>query len=84
MKLLEVLPTYPGEEFDGSAVYERKLNAALRARGVEIEVLTTRAQKLVHEEQFLIRWPDELPRHGRSPTRRSRAGCTDPGQVRLL
>lgn len=59
-----MLPTYPGEEFDGSAVYERKLNAALREQGAHIEVLTTRAQKLSHEQQFVIRWPDELPRRG--------------------
>lgn len=80
-----MLPTYPGEEFDGSAVYERKLNAALRARGVEIEVLTTRAQKLVHEEQFLIRWPDELPRRGQHdgvPIRRFHA--LEPGRLGKL
>jgi glycosyltransferase involved in cell wall biosynthesis len=62
MKILEVLPTYPGDPLDGSAVYERNLNRALSAHGVRIEVLTTRAQKLRHEQQFLIGWPDELPR----------------------
>ncbi len=62
MRILEVLPTYPGDPLDGSAVYERKLNHALAARGVHIEVLTTRAQKLRHEQKFSIGWPDELPR----------------------
>jgi glycosyltransferase involved in cell wall biosynthesis len=62
VRLLEVLPTYPGDPFDGSAVYERNLNRALVEHGARIEVLTTRAQKLRHDKQFLIRWPDELPR----------------------
>ncbi len=61
MRVLEVLPTYPGDQFDGSAVYERRLNRALIERGVEVEVLTTRAKKLRHERQFSLRWPDELP-----------------------
>lgn len=85
MKLLEVLPTYPGDEFDGSAVYERKLNAALQERGVEIEVLTTRAQKLRHERTFQIRWPDELPRrdqHAGVSIRRYHA--VDPGRLAQL
>lgn len=56
-----MLPTYPGDPLDGSAVYERNLNHALMARGTHVEVLTTRAQKLRHEHQFSIRWPDELP-----------------------
>jgi glycosyltransferase involved in cell wall biosynthesis len=62
VRVLEVFPTYPGDPLDGSAVYERNLNRALAERGVEIEVLTTRAQKLRHEKQFLIEWPNELPR----------------------
>lgn len=57
-----MLPTYPGDPLDGSAVYERNLNRALIERGTHVEVLTTRAQKLRHEHQFSIRWPDELPR----------------------
>jgi glycogen synthase len=62
VKILEVLPTYPGDPLDGSAIYERNLNRALSERGAHIEVLTTRAQKLRHEQQFLIGWPDDLPR----------------------
>ena len=62
MRLLEVLPTYPGDALDGSAVYERNLNRALQDHGVHIEVLTTRSQKLRHDQQFLIGWPDDLPR----------------------
>jgi glycosyltransferase involved in cell wall biosynthesis len=63
MKILEILPTYPGDPLDGSAIYERNLNLALLGRGTEIEVLTTRARRLRHEQQFLISWPDELPVH---------------------
>lgn len=62
MRILEVLPTYPGDVLDGSAVYERSLNRALLKHGAEIEVLTTRAQKLNHIRGFSIAWPDELPR----------------------
>ena len=61
MRLLEVLPTYPGDPFDGSAVYERNLNQALLARGTDIQVLTTRAVRLRHERAFSIVWPNELP-----------------------
>jgi glycosyltransferase involved in cell wall biosynthesis len=64
MRILEVLPTYPGDPYDGSAIYERNLNRALRERGVEIEVLTTRASRLRHDHQFSITWPDELPTRG--------------------
>jgi glycosyltransferase involved in cell wall biosynthesis len=61
MRLLEVLPTYPGDLYDGSAVYYRALNAALLERGVEIEVLCTRARRLRHRHEFSITWPNELP-----------------------
>jgi glycosyltransferase involved in cell wall biosynthesis/SAM-dependent methyltransferase len=61
MRILEVLPTYPGEPFDGSAVYERNLNRALLERGAHIEVLTTRARRLSHRQHFSIAWPNELP-----------------------
>jgi glycosyltransferase involved in cell wall biosynthesis len=64
VRVLEVLPTYPGEPYDGSAVYQRRLNRALMARGVEIEVLTTRAAQLRHEGEFSIEWPDDLPARG--------------------
>lgn len=76
MRLLEVLPTYPGDRYDGSAVYERHLNQALLQRGVEIEVLTTRAQKLRALRQFSLSWPDELPArevHDGVPIRRFHA-----------
>jgi glycosyltransferase involved in cell wall biosynthesis len=63
VRVLEVLPTYPGDLFDGSAVYERNLNRALLERNVHVEVLSTRSQKLQHERYFSIRWPDELPVH---------------------
>jgi glycosyltransferase involved in cell wall biosynthesis len=62
MRILEVVPTYPGETFDGSAVYERNLNRALLARGATVDVLTTRASRLRHTEHFYISWPNELPR----------------------
>jgi glycosyltransferase involved in cell wall biosynthesis len=61
MRILEVLPTYPGDEYDGSAVYERSLNGALIKLGSHIEVLTTRARRLRHGHEFSITWPDELP-----------------------
>jgi glycosyltransferase involved in cell wall biosynthesis len=73
MRILEVLPTYPGDTFDGSAVYERNLNRALVERGVHVEVLTTRANRLNHVEHFSIAWPNELPRrdeHDGIPIRR--------------
>lgn len=76
MRILEVLPTYPGDEFDGSAVYERNLNRALIERGAHVEVLTTRAQRLRHVRQFSIKWPDELPmddEHDGVPIRRFHA-----------
>jgi glycosyltransferase involved in cell wall biosynthesis len=61
VKILEVLPTYPGEPYDGSAVYERALNRALLARGATIEVLTTTAKRLRHDRMFSIAWPHDLP-----------------------
>ncbi len=76
MRILEVLPTYPGDPFDGSAVYERNLNRALIERGTDVEVLTTRAQKLRAVQQFSIRWPDELSvrdEHDGVPIRRFHA-----------
>ncbi len=76
MKILEVLPTYPGDPLDGSALHERQLNRALRERDADIEVLTTRAQKLKDIGQFLLGWPDDLPardEHGGVPIRRFHA-----------
>jgi glycosyltransferase involved in cell wall biosynthesis len=76
VRVLEVLPTYPGERYDGSAVYERNLNGALVEQGTQVEVLTTRARRLQHEELFLIRWPDALPaldEHDGVPVRRFHA-----------
>jgi glycosyltransferase involved in cell wall biosynthesis len=73
MRILEVLPTYPGDTFDGSAVYERNLNRALLERGARVDVLTTRASRLRHVEHFSIAWPNELPRqdeHDGIPIRR--------------
>jgi glycosyltransferase involved in cell wall biosynthesis len=76
VRIVEVLPTYPGDPLDGSAVYERNLNRALVERGAHIEVLTTRARRLRHEQQFSIGWPDELPvrdEHEGVPIRRFHA-----------
>lgn len=73
MNVLEVLPTYPGEPYDGSAVYERNLNRALMERGVRVEVLTTRARRLRHDQAFSIGWPNDLPtrdEHDGVPIRR--------------
>lgn len=85
MRILEVVPTYPGEPHDGSAVYQRRLNRALTARGVEIEVVTTRARRLRHEAEFAIEWPDDLPSrdsHEGMPIRRFHAvGTRRVGQL---
>jgi glycosyltransferase involved in cell wall biosynthesis/SAM-dependent methyltransferase len=82
MRLLEVLPTYPGEPFDGSAVYERNLNRALLDRGAHVEVLTTRARALRHDKHFSITWPNELAaqdEHDGVPIRRFDA--ISPGRL---
>ena len=82
MRVLEVLPTYPGDRFDGSAIYERSLNRALVERGTCVEVLTTRASRLDHREHFHIAWPNDLPRqdeHDGVPIRRFDA--VDVGRV---
>lgn len=76
MRILEILPTYPGDPYDGSAVYERNLNRALLEQGAQVEVLTTRARQLRHTHAFSITWPDELPTHdthARVPIRRFHA-----------
>ena len=82
MRILEVLPTYPGQPFDGSAVYERNLNRALLTRGATVHVLTTTTARLLHTEAFYIRWPHELPAHDEHEgvsIRRFRA--LDPGRL---
>lgn len=61
MRILQIVPTYPGDPLDGSAVYQRNLNRALHAAGAEISVFTTTAARRRHDHPFAIRWPDELP-----------------------
>jgi glycosyltransferase involved in cell wall biosynthesis len=82
VRVLEILPTYPGDPFDGSAVYERNLNRALLERGVEIEVLTTRAKRLRHVQHFSIAWPNELPAHDEHEgVQVRRFNAIDPGRA---
>lgn len=72
---------YPGGAYDGSAVYHRSLNAALRARGVEISVACTRSSHLQHVLPFFLRWPNELSRRTSDagiPVRRFRSVNVDP------
>lgn len=61
MRILQVVPTYPGDVYDGSAVFQRALNRAMQAQGATVEVLTTRSQRLVFRGTFAIGWPNELP-----------------------
>ena len=65
MKVLAVFPAYPGAHYDGSAIYARMLLAALRRKGVEIDVLATRSERPDPVGAFDLRWPNELPRRER-------------------
>jgi len=60
VRVLHVFPFYPGEPTDGSAVYERNLCRELARLGVDIEILTTRTQRLVPHGPFDLGWPEEL------------------------
>jgi glycosyltransferase involved in cell wall biosynthesis len=62
VRALHVFPTYPGEPDEGSSIYARALNRELARRGVELELLTTRARHLRMRRMFHIDWPDELER----------------------
>jgi glycosyltransferase involved in cell wall biosynthesis len=55
-----VFPTYPGEPDEGSSIYARALSRELARRGVEVEVLSTRARRLRMRRAFHIDWPNEL------------------------
>ena len=62
MRALHVLPAFPGEPDEGSAVYSRALTRELAGRGVQIDVLATRSRRLRMRRPFHIDWPAELPR----------------------
>jgi glycosyltransferase involved in cell wall biosynthesis len=61
LRALHVFLTYPGESNEGAAIYAHGLTRALAARGVEVDVLTTRARRLRMKRLFHIDWPAELP-----------------------
>jgi glycosyltransferase involved in cell wall biosynthesis/SAM-dependent methyltransferase len=76
MRILAVFPSYPGAPYDGSAVYERHLLAAMRRRGADVDVLATRAVRPRTRDMFSLEWPAEEPHRGeheRIPVRRYRS-----------
>ena len=89
MRALHVFPFFAPDLTNGAAHYQLVLSQRLAARGVEVEVWTTRTRELKATAAFGLEWPDadDLSARGEVagiPVRRFSASCSPSRRVGRL
>jgi glycosyltransferase involved in cell wall biosynthesis len=85
LRALHVFPHFSVDLSNGASHYQYAITKALRDRGVDVEVFTTRTERFVAHAAFGLEWPDQLPagatQIGGIPVRRLGGGWSPSPRV---